>query len=165
VGFLTALEQTAFAQWVRESGSIWAFPTVLVLHTIGMAILAGLSSIIDLRLLGLWPQMRIKPLERLYPLMMGGFWINLITGSMLFMGDAATKGINPDFYIKMVFVVVAMLTLKRMRRVVFANSKIDTGAIPADARTLAMISLFAWLATITAGRLLAYVGPVAGLAK
>ena len=54
--FLHALEQMPFSVWVRESGSIWAFPTFLVLHTIGMSIVAGLSAMIDLVLLGFWPK-------------------------------------------------------------------------------------------------------------
>ena len=65
---LSSIETLAFSQWVRESGSIWAFPTILVTHTMGMGIVAGLSGMIDLRLLGMWPEMRIKPLERLFPL-------------------------------------------------------------------------------------------------
>ena len=55
--FLTKLEALQFSTWVRESGSIWAFPTFLVLHTIGMSIVAGLSAMIDLVLLGFWPKM------------------------------------------------------------------------------------------------------------
>src|SRR5262245_49369140 len=101
--FLTSIEQSGFSIWIRESGSIWAYPTILVMHTIGMSFVAGLSGLIDLRLLGLWPAMRIKPLENLYGLMWGGFWINAITGTMLLIGDASTKLRNPDFYIKMVF--------------------------------------------------------------
>ena len=51
MNFLNALEQLPFSVWVRESSSIWAFPTFLVLHTIGMSIIAGLSTMIDLVLL------------------------------------------------------------------------------------------------------------------
>ena len=65
MNFLNALEQMPFSVWVRESSSIWAFPTFLVLHTIGMSIVAGLSAMIDLVLLGFWPKMPVKPLVRL----------------------------------------------------------------------------------------------------
>jgi hypothetical protein len=37
---------------VRESRSIWAYPTILTLHTVGLALLAGLSIAVDLRMLG-----------------------------------------------------------------------------------------------------------------
>src|SRR5262249_49675897 len=46
------LESTKLAVWLAESGSVWAFPTVLTLHTAGMAVLVGASWMLDLRLLG-----------------------------------------------------------------------------------------------------------------
>ena len=165
MNFLNLIEQTALSQWIRESGSIWAYPTILVTHTMGMAVVAGLSGMIDLRLLGLWPQMRIKPLERLYPLMWWGFMINAITGTMLLIGDAATKLRNPDFYFKMILIAIAVVVLRKMRTSVFGNPNVDTTPLGPDARNLAWVSLACWLGAITAGRLLAYVGPVAGLVR
>ena len=47
------LEGTSVGLWMRESPSVWAFPTVLTLHTTGMAILVGASWLLDLRLLGI----------------------------------------------------------------------------------------------------------------
>ena len=38
---------------MRESPSVWAFPTILTLHTTGMGILVGASWLLDLRLLGI----------------------------------------------------------------------------------------------------------------
>ena len=32
---LSFLDQSAFAQWLLGSNSIWAYPTVLTLHTFG----------------------------------------------------------------------------------------------------------------------------------
>ena len=51
-GFLDWLMNTSIAQWVGMSPSIWAFPTVLVFHTVGLALLVGTNVIIDLRVLG-----------------------------------------------------------------------------------------------------------------
>ena len=53
--FFTLLEQSGFGQWVRDAPTIWAFPTILVLHTIGMGIVAGGSAMISLMILGFWP--------------------------------------------------------------------------------------------------------------
>src|SRR4051794_9539492 len=97
--FLNSIEQSGLSVWVRESGSIWAFPTVLFMHTLGMSIVAGGNALIDLVLLGFWPKTPIKPLERLYPLMWFGFWTNAITGTLLLMQDATAKLTNPDFYV------------------------------------------------------------------
>jgi hypothetical protein len=161
--FLTSIEQSRLSVWVRESGSIWAFPTVLFMHTLGMSIVAGGNALIDLVLLGFWPRTPIKPMERLYPLMWFGFWTNAITGTLLLMQDATAKLTNPDFYVKMVFVFAGVLVLYRMRRKVFGDPALDTRPVPASSRLLAWASLVCWFGAITAGRLLAYVGPAAGV--
>jgi hypothetical protein len=163
MNFLNALEQLKFSIWVRESDSIWAFPTFLVLHTIGMSIVAGLSAMIDLVLLGFWPKVPIRPLVRLYPLMWFGFGINAMTGTVLLIADATTKLTNWDFYVKMTFVFVGMSVLYTMRNKVFGDPLLDKAPVSGSARRLAWLSLICWFGAITAGRLLAYVGPVSGL--
>jgi len=163
MNFLNALEQMTFSVWVRESGSIWAFPTFLVLHTIGMSIVAGLSGMIDLVLLGFWPKMPITPLVRLYPLMWFGFGINAVTGTVLLIADAATKLTNWDFYVKMTFVFVGMGVLYTMRKQVFGDPELDQAPVKGRAKRLAWISLVCWFGAIAAGRMLAYLGPGSGL--
>jgi hypothetical protein len=165
MSFLEWLESLGISTWIREGGSIWAYPTVLWLHTMGMGIVVGISAVIDLRLLGCAAQAPIKPLERLYTLMWWGFWLNALSGTGLLMADATTKLRNPDFYIKMVFVFAGVALLQVIRKKVFANPKLDSEPVSSDAKRLAWASLFCWLAAITAGRLLAYVGPVSGLAS
>jgi hypothetical protein len=161
--FLVKLEQLQFSIWVRESGSVWAFPTVLFLHTLGMSMVAGGNAVIDLVLLGFWPKQPIKPLERLYPLLWLGFWINAVTGTILLIADATTKLTNPDFYVKMAFVFAGTAVLYVMRGKVFGDPELDKGPVPSRSKTLAWASLICWFGAITAGRLLAYLGPVSGV--
>jgi len=160
--FLAALERTRFSIWMRESTSVWGYPTVLFMHTVGMAMVAGLSATIALRILGVSPRTPIRPLERLYPFIWLGFAINAITGTMLVVQDATTKLANPDFYIKMVFVAAGVYLVSLIRRRIFRDPGLDKAPLPKNARGLAWTSLFCWSAAITAGRLLAYVGPAAG---
>ncbi len=162
--FLNTLEQMQFSIWVRESSSIWAFPTFLVVHTIGMAIVAGCSAMMSFVILGFWPHtMPIKPLERLFPLMWTGFWINTVTGVVLLLADATTKLTNWDFYVKMAFVFAGVWLITRTRKQIFENPQLDRGSLPGGAKGLAWASLICWFGAITAGRLLAYLGPVSGL--
>lgn len=161
--FFSWLESLSFSVWLNESSSIWAFPMFLFLHTLGMSIVAGGSAVISLALLGLWPSTPIKPLERLYPVMLAGFVVNLITGISIFMKDATSYGFNADFYVKMVFVISGMVLLTLMRKRVFADPRLDSAPVSGQAKLLAWASLFCWFAAIVAGRLIAYVGPVAGL--
>ena len=105
--FLARLEQTGVLTWIRESSSVWAFPSVLLLHTIGMTLVVGISAGIDLRILGIAPAIPLAPLERFFPVLWIGFWVNAATGTVLLAADATTKLTNPDFYVKMVFVGLA----------------------------------------------------------
>jgi hypothetical protein len=161
--FLLRLEQLPFCIWLRESSSIWAFPMVLFMHTLGMSMIAGVSAVIDLAFLGLWPKMPIKPLERLYPIMWSGFWINAATGTVLTITDASTRLTNSIFYIKMTFVFAGVGLLMVMRKKVFGDPELDRAPLSGSAKGLAWASLLCWLGAITAGRLLAYLGPVSGL--
>jgi hypothetical protein len=156
------IESLSFPTFMRESGSIWAFPMFLFLHTLGMSIVAGGATIINFAVLGIWPKKTpIKPLERFYPVMWFGFWVNLITGVSMFTKDASIYGNNADFYIKLVFVIIGVWLLFAMRSKVFRNPQLDNG--PTPGKGLAYASLFCWFAAIIAGRLIAYVGPVPGL--
>ncbi len=160
--FCAWLEQSQFSQWVQSSPSIWAYPTILFMHSVGMILVAGICAAVDIRLLGVAPQVPVKPLERLYPVMWLGFAISALTGTILTVIDATTKLYNPDFWLKMIFVFAAVGILYFMRKSVFANPQLDNGPLPGSAKRLALISLFCWFGAITAGRLLAYVGPVSG---
>ena len=157
------IEQLKFFIWIRESDSIWAFPMFLFMHTLGMSMIAGVSAVVDIAILGFWPRLPVKPLERLYPLMWAGFWTNAVTGTVLMLADASTKLTNPVFYIKMCFVFAGVALLVTMRKRIFRAPELVQGALPSNARFLAWASLFCWLGAITAGRLLAYLGPVSGL--
>jgi hypothetical protein len=163
IEFLSKLEELKFSIWVRESSSIWAFPTFLFLHTLGMSIVAGGSAVIDLVLLGVWPKVRVKPMERFYPVIWTGFWINAVTGTVLLIADATTKLTNWDFYVKMACVFSGVAVLYVMRNKVFGDPQLDKGPVSSSARNLAWLSLVCWFGAITAGRLMAYLGPVSGL--
>lgn len=89
---LAALEDSAFAIWLREATTIWAYPTVLTLHTAGLAVLVGANAAVDLRFLGFGRQIALAHMERFFPAMWLGFWLNAITGVMLFTTDPITKG-------------------------------------------------------------------------
>ena len=56
MNFLESLEHLAFSTWVSESPSKLAYPTILWLHVMGMGVVAGISAMISLRLLGVSPK-------------------------------------------------------------------------------------------------------------
>ncbi len=150
------LEALPISLFIRESNSLFAFPMFLFTHTLGLTLLAGGSVMIDLALLGVWSKGPIKPLERMYPMMWVGFWISLLTGLSLLVADAAGRLGNPDFYIKMVCVIVGIWALHAMRKKVFADPNLDTAPVSGTAKGLAWLSLACWFGAILGGRLLAY---------
>jgi hypothetical protein len=158
--FLNWLENTGFSTWVRESPRIWAFPVILLIHTMGMALCVGVSAGIDLRILGFAPSLKLAPFEKYFPILWLGFWMNAVTGTILVMQDASNKLTNVDFYVKMVFIALALVNLRMIRSRVFRDPQLDHVPFSTGAKTLAGLSLFFWLGAITAGRLLAYVDPL-----
>ena len=155
MAFLASLEGSGFGTWLRESGSIWAYPAVLTAHTLGMGVLVGASAVLDLRLVGCAPRIPLAPLRSLFPIMWAGFWLNAITGVALFVADATTKGTTTVFMAKLGIIVVAVLVLYDIKRRVYGEGA--SGVVTPQARMLGAASLALWLAAIVTGRLMAYV--------
>jgi hypothetical protein len=81
--------------------------------------------------------------------MWAGFALNAATGTLLFISDATKHAANPAFYVKLVFVALAVATLARIWRRVFRARK--------SGRVLAALSLGCWFVALAAGRLMAYI--------
>jgi hypothetical protein len=153
---LASLEQSAFSTWLLSSNSIWAYPTVLTLHTFGMMVLAGAAAMIDLRLLGFGRGIPLSSLRTLFGVIWGGLLLNAVTGSMLFAADATKRGTSLIFLVKMLLIVCGVVTIFMIKRDVYGVNP-EPVAVSGTAKMLAVGSLIAWTAAITAGRLLAYV--------
>src|SRR6204780_5836600 len=99
--FLVFLENMRFSQWVKDAPTIWAFPTILIVHTLGMSVVAGVSAMISLIVLGFWPAVPMKPFARAFPLLWFGFGINAGTGTIMRIAGPPTKLPLVDFHPKM----------------------------------------------------------------
>ena len=154
---LASLDQSAFAQWLLGSNSIWAYPTVLTLHTFGMMVLVGAALMVDLRLLGFGRAIPLGSMGRLFGVMWGAFWLNLVTGTMLFIADATKRATQPLFLVKLTLVALGVVTIVLIKRSMF-DGRQEPLVITGSAKRLAIASLLLWCAAVTSGRLLAYVG-------
>jgi hypothetical protein len=154
---LVWLEGSALSVFVREWPSILGFPSILFLHTLGLAMVAGAAIAIDLwilqRPLPSLP-LRIVGLNRTMWL---GFGINLFSGLALLIAYPAKALTNWVFYLKMALVVLAVWISARIHRELLPTdgARVAAGIAP-QARAWAVASLLAWLAAIVTGRLLAY---------
>jgi len=149
--WLDSLQNSTFSQWVVGSDSIWAYPMILTMHTVGLGIVVGSAAILDLRLLGIGPGIPLSEMRRVLPLFWLGFFINLVSGLVLFVSEAADKAAQPVFLVKLLLVAIGVVVTSRITNVAF-----DVAAPPARVRGLAKVSLFVWAGAIVAGRLMAY---------
>jgi len=155
--FLESIENSGFASYIRETPSVLGYSTILALHTFGMAFLVGLSGVIALRVLGVVPELPLKPLQRLMPIVILGFWVNAITGVILTSLAVVSLSRNWDFYVKLAAIVVAIVALTKMRRYAFADPNVrDDAPAPPEARRWAKAMLFFWGLAVLGGRLTAY---------
>ena len=154
--FLEAIENSAYPTFVRESPSLAAYTLVLSLHAMGLAVVVGLSAAIALRLLGFAPSIPLPPMQRLFPFMYVGFWVNALSGLALLAANATGMLTNPLFYVKIIFIVGGVLVMRLLRNNVFNDRLASDGSLPPQARTLALASLACWGIALIAGRLTAY---------
>jgi hypothetical protein len=151
------LEEAPFSVWVREWPSILGFPFILFLHTLGLAMLAGISVAVDLWLLRIAAFGDATRMTGLIRTMWLGFGINTVSGIALLAAYPAKALTNPVFYAKMALVVLGLFAVTRINREVFPNGLAIAGAaVTATAKRWAIGSLAIWAATVVTGRLLAY---------
>jgi len=150
---LVWLENSAFVGWLIAT--TWVYPWVISFHSIGMGFLVGVIFVIGLRVLGVG-SFPIAPLERFLLVVRIAFGVSLVTGTLLFVLDAAHFYSSPTFRIKMLLIVVGALSGLMLSRRVFGNGGLGAAPAPAATRVLAAVALASWAGAIVAGRLTAY---------
>lgn len=150
------LENTSIALWV--GGSLWGYPALLSLHAVGLAVVVGIFSLRDMRLLGLFPAIAPHAFLPLSKLGWIGFIVNAMSGILLFTSQAVTFVNSTAFLIKIGCIIAAMVLAGIIQTRLRAELKANSGIveISASTRAIAAISLSLWIGAIVAGRLIAY---------
>ena len=168
IDLLTYLEGNELSVFIREFPSVFGFPTILFLHTLGLAMVAGVSIAIDLWILRGATAGAPLNLLGLTRTMWLGFGINLVSGIALLLAYPAKALTNGVFYLKMALVLLAVYVAVRINREIAARggglaalppALASVGTVPTkafDARHWAAVSLVLWAAATVSGRLLAY---------
>ena len=170
---LSWLESTSLSVWLQESPSLLALPTILTLHTAGMAVLVGTSWMLDLRLLGVGRNVPLSAYRWVFPTLAVGLFVNLVTGVLLFIKNPTHWGTALPFLVKMLLVVASVATLVPDRSLILRSdaaqrpstvargvpSSVEGRDVSSNVRLLAIASILAWTGAVTAGRLLAYLVP------
>jgi hypothetical protein len=150
------IEHTGLSTWIRETDSLFGFYFILAFHTVGLAMLVGPNTLVDLRILGFGSDLPLKPLRRYFPIMWWGFWINAISGVFLLIAYPTKAFTNPMFYVKLSCIALAVTVMQKTKTRVFGDLSLSDAAMAAKGTTLAMVSLALWVGALTTGRLLAY---------
>jgi hypothetical protein len=157
----------SFCQWLQDEPigtsireSLWTFPLIETVHLLALAFSVGIIVIVDLRLIGM--AMKDVPVtevfDRLQPVALKGFVINVATGLLLFWSEPMKCYMSPYFRGKLVMLfflgVNAFLFSATTYKTVSSWDK--AGGTPAGARVAGWISLLLWAGVIVAGRAIAY---------
>jgi hypothetical protein len=149
------LEASALGTWMRAG---WGYPVANVLHLAGLVMLVGPILLLDLRLLGLWRNLPLPALSRLFTTSaIAGLLLLLVTGVMLFSADATTLVGNRLMQLKLVGVALAVVNALAFRLAFSRQLDQWTSHVPLPARISAALSLMLWPAVMVAGRMIAYV--------
>lgn len=159
--FFVWLEESSLGTWINQSDSIFAYPTILLIHTIGMTLLVGINIVVALRILGVASGIPVAEMQKPSPFIWIGLILSGASGVLLLIAKATQFFYNPAFYIKMTSIVVAVITVFAIRARVFRDPLLDKRPIQMNGKLLALLSMILWIVAITAGRLMAYVGEAA----
>ena len=159
-GLLAAWQASPVGEAVRAAG-VWAYGVINAVHIIGIATLFGAILVLDLRLLG-WRANR--PLHEVaagaVPIAGTGLAVAALAGACLLATNATEYAGNPFLAIKFVLIGLGLVNLALLHRSQAWRAVRERRSPDArERRRLAIgggVSLIGWLATIVAGRMLAY---------
>ena len=133
------------------------FPTLIALHSVGMAVAVGLSLMVTLHLNQVFTGFNVQLIPRILSVAVWGFILNLITGLALFVSRGPEYIDSYIFLIKMLLVVISAVILFWLRQHL-RLTKLTTEVSVADrtAKSMSLFSTVTWFGAVIAGRLIAY---------
>ena len=161
--FLQSLAGSGLSMWIDRAG--WFYPGILIVHGLGMCVMAGLTCMIGLRLFGFPRQIPMVVYEETLPWLIGAFLINAASGLLLFIHDAYQLFHNVAYDLKMISLFIGLgVTWLLYRDVLGPAAALEaTGASYVAGRRDKAVGLAAvaiwWFAVIASGRFIAYLTP------
>jgi hypothetical protein len=156
VGFLTWIENTGIAEYVRVSA--YGYPAMITLHSLGLAIMVGLSVVLSLRVLGFFSVIPFSSLQKLLKVAWIGFIVNFISGGALFSTQAVAYMQDPVFLIKMSMVIIGAILVGIMQSMISkaVAAGVSAAEAPSNLKIVAGFTIGAWTIGMITGRLIAY---------
>ena len=150
----TVISATPISMFIQDQHS-YVFATLETLHLLGMTLLLGTIGVFDLRVLGLARAIHPGSLHRLIPWGVGGFAVNVVTGSLFLVGHPHQYLFDPAFRVKVLLLLLAGVNVLAFYGTAFGELKAipPGGDAPLRSRVITGISLGAWLGVLACGAL------------
>ncbi len=152
--FAATLAASDIAVYLRHGR--WSYAAVNAIHIVGIALLVGSITVLNLRLLGAWRGIPLGHLARpLVTMAAIGLTIAVGAGLLLFAVRAAEYSATPLFLAKMALVILGTLSAIGHH---LAYGRQLQRASSAALRSAGILSLLCWFGALSLGRALAFVG-------
>lgn len=129
----------------------WTAAGLAILHYYSMFVLVGSMAIVDLRVLGVMgrEESASTMARRIFPWIWASLAVNLLSGFVMFAGDATAYVPTHSFQFKIFVVLLAILfgVLLHWR----IRSSEQAAELPTGAKVIAGISLLLWVGAILMG--------------
>jgi hypothetical protein len=154
---LSPLFYSRHTAWLVDT-YIWTWPICETLHFAGLALLVGITGLVDLRMLGMAKGLSFAQLHRLIPWAIFGFAIALMTGLIFFTATPAVYLSHWAFPFKLLFILFAGMNVLVFYLSEFKKmeSLAPDGEAPLGAKVIGGVSLFLWIGVIFFGRMLGF---------
>ncbi|MDF3060185.1 MAG: hypothetical protein K0S06_294 [Microvirga sp.] len=150
--WLNLLEQSWLGHVSRHSA--WLFTVANLLHVLGAAFVVGGIGVFDVKALRDRGRGAAAVGRIAIPLAAAGLAIQIPTGLILLSVEATKLGVNPAFYAKIAFIAVGLANLAVLHARFGAATRGED--LPESVAPFAAISFAAWVLTLLAGRMIAY---------
>ena len=150
---LAFLESSGPAEAIRTSA--YLFPIIESFHVLALTMVFGTIIMIDLRLLGIASARRpfTKIAADILKWTWAAFALAVITGSLLFISNAAVYYHNLYFRMKMVLLVLAGLNMLIFELTAGRSVRHwDKDRVPTAGRVAAVVSIMIWISVVVCGR-------------
>jgi hypothetical protein len=131
--------------------SAWAYPTLEVIHILGISLLLGNLMLLELRVFGKGAALPIKDLARLgLSIVLVGFCMAVASGLLMFATQPEELLANRAFTLKILFLTCAACNAA------WFHGRGSLDKLDAMAKAQMVVSTVLWVAIVTCGRWIAY---------
>jgi len=158
IELMHSIERSPVGIFVAQSA--FGFSALDMVHIASISVVFGMIAVLDLRLVGV--ALRDHPVTELsrqvLPWTWGAFAIAVISGVLMFTGQAAKYAVNFAFLMKLAVMALAAINVLAFHFITYRGvAKWDRdAAVPLAGKIAGTISLLCWIAVVCYGRFTAY---------